>query len=51
MREDQSKRVAKERQLHANLQCEERVEKKRFLRRLHDEEYGKHLEETLRQVG
>ncbi|KAI7813914.1 meiosis-specific nuclear structural protein 1 [Triplophysa rosa] len=50
IREDQGKRVAKERQLQANLQCEERVEKKRFLRRLQDEEYGKHLEETLRKA-
>lgn len=51
IREDQGKRVAKDRQLQANLQCEDRVEKKRFLRRLQDEEYGKTLEETLRKVG
>lgn len=47
MREDQTKRIAKERQLQANLQCEERVERKRFLRKMQDEEYGKQIEESL----
>lgn len=51
MREDQTKRIAKERQLQANLQCEERVEKKRFLRKMQDEEYGKQIEESLLKVG
>lgn len=51
MREDQTKRIAKERQLQANLQCEERVEKKRFLRKMQDEEYGKQIEESLLRVG
>lgn len=51
MREDQSKRAAKERLMQANLQSEERVEQKRFIRRLQDEEYGKHIEETLLMVG
>lgn len=51
MREDQTKRIAKERQLQANLQCEERVERKRFLRKIQDEEYGKQIEESLLKVG
>lgn len=47
MREDHTKRVAKERQLEANLSCEERIERKRLLRKLQDEEYGKQIEESL----
>lgn len=50
MREDQTKRIAKEKQLQANIQCEERVEKKRFLRKMQDEEYGKQIEESLLKV-
>lgn len=51
MREDHTKRVAKERQLEANLSCEERIERKRLLRKLQDEEYGKQIEESLLRVG
>ncbi|XP_059386557.1 meiosis-specific nuclear structural protein 1-like [Carassius carassius] len=47
MRENQSKRIAKDKQLQANIQCEDRVEKKRFLRKMQDEEYGKQIEESL----
>ncbi|XP_052010081.1 meiosis-specific nuclear structural protein 1 [Xyrauchen texanus] len=47
LREDQTKLLANERQLQANLQCEERVERKRFMRKLQDEEYGKQMEEAL----
>ncbi|XP_016309913.1 meiosis-specific nuclear structural protein 1-like isoform X2 [Sinocyclocheilus anshuiensis] len=47
MREDQTKHIAKEKQLQANIQCEERVEKKRFLLKMQDEEYGKQIEESL----
>lgn len=50
MREHQTKRIAKEKQLQANIQCEERVEKKRFLRKMQDEEYGKQTEESLLKV-
>lgn len=51
MREDQTKSIAKERQLQANHQCEERVERKRFLRKVQDEEYGKQVKESLLKVG
>jgi len=51
MREDQTKSIAKERQMQASLQSEERVERKRFLRKMQDEEYGRQIEESLLKVG
>ncbi len=51
MRENQTKHIAKEKQLQANFQSEDRVEKKRFLRKMQDEEYGKQIEESLLKVG
>lgn len=51
MRENQTKRIAKEKQLQANIECEDRVEKKRFLRKMQDEEDGKQIEQSLLKVG
>lgn len=51
MREDQTKSIANERQLQANHQCEERVERKRFLRKVQAEEYDKQVKESLLKVG
>ncbi|XP_069622042.1 meiosis-specific nuclear structural protein 1 isoform X1 [Ranitomeya imitator] len=49
IREDQIKKLNQEQQMEACLKSEERVEKKRFLRRLQDEEQERRMEETLQQ--
>lgn len=49
-REDQSRRVAKEKQIQANLKNEERVEMKRYLRQMQDEEYEQQMEEAYLRV-
>ncbi|XP_060715305.1 meiosis-specific nuclear structural protein 1 isoform X1 [Tachysurus vachellii] len=45
-REDHKRRVTKDKQIHANLKNEERVEMKRYLRTLQDEEYERQMEES-----
>ncbi|KAF5897764.1 integrin alpha-11-like, partial [Clarias magur] len=45
-REDEHRRVAKEKQIQANLKTEERVEMKRYLRMMQDEEYERQMEEA-----
>lgn len=49
-REDHKRRVTKDKQIHANLKNEERVEMKRYLRTLQDEEYERQMEESYLKV-
>ena len=49
-REDQVKRINQERMLEANMASEERIENKRFLRRLHQEATEKEMDEGIRKV-
>lgn len=49
-REDESRRVAKEKQIQANLKTEERVEMKRYLRMMQDEEYERQMEKAFLKV-
>lgn len=49
-REDQNRRVAEEKQIQANLKNEERVEMKRYLRMVQDEEYERQIEEAYLKV-
>lgn len=49
-REDQVKRINQERMLEANMASEERIENKRFLRRLHQEATEKERDEGIRKV-
>ncbi|XP_075714078.1 meiosis-specific nuclear structural protein 1 [Rhinoderma darwinii] len=50
IREDQIKKLNQEQTMGACLKSEDRVEKKRFLRRLQDEEQERRIEETLQQA-
>ncbi|KAK1802207.1 hypothetical protein P4O66_021873 [Electrophorus voltai] len=45
-REEQAKRIIKETQIQANLISEERFERKRYLRKMHDEEFERQTEEA-----
>lgn len=49
-REDQIKRINQERTLEANMASEERIENKRFLRRLHQEATEREMDEGIRKV-
>lgn len=49
-REDQIKRINQERILEANMDSEERIENKRFLRRLHQEATEREMDEGIRKV-
>jgi hypothetical protein len=49
-REDQIKRINQERILEANMASEERIENKRFLRRLHQETTEREMDEGIRKV-
>lgn len=49
-REDQVKRINQERILEANMASEERIENKRFLRRLHQEALEREMDEGIRKV-
>lgn len=49
-REDQVKRINQERMLEANMASEERIENKRFLRRLHQEATEREMDEGIRKV-
>ena len=49
-REDQVKRINQERILEANMASEERIENKRFLRRLHQEATEREMDEGIRKV-
>lgn len=49
-RDDQSRRLAKEKQIQANIENEERVEMKRYLRKMQDEEYERQMEEAYLKV-
>ena len=49
-REDQVKRINQERILEANMASEERIENKRFLRRLHQEALERDMDEGIRKV-
>lgn len=50
-RQDQSKRLTQERQMQASLLNEQRMEEKRHLRMLQDEQHERQLQEALRKVG
>ena len=49
-REDQTKRITKDRQMQANLMSEERLEKKRYLRKVQDELHESQIEDALIKV-
>lgn len=49
-REDQHRCVARERQIRANLKNEERVEMKRYVRQMQDEECERQMEEAFLKV-
>ena len=49
-REDQVKRINQERILEANMASEERIENKRFLRRLRQEATEREMDEGIRKV-
>lgn len=49
-REDQLKRINQERVVEANMSSEERIENKRFLRRLHQEATEREMDEGIRKV-
>uniref|UniRef100_A0A674F032 Meiosis-specific nuclear structural protein 1 n=1 Tax=Salmo trutta TaxID=8032 RepID=A0A674F032_SALTR len=46
-REDQTKRITKDRQMQTNLMSEERLEKKRYLRKVQDELHESQIEDAL----
>lgn len=50
LREDQLKRIAQEKVLEANLSSEERIENKRFLRRLQQEAKEREMDESIQKV-
>ena len=49
-REDQIKRIHQERILEANMDSEERIENKRFLRRRRQEESEREMDEAIKKV-
>lgn len=49
-REDQTKRITKDRQMQTNLMSEERLEKKRYLRKVQDELHESQIEDALIKV-
>lgn len=49
-REQQTKLITKERQIQANLVTEDRLEKKRYLRKVQDELHETQIEDALLKV-
>lgn len=50
LREDQLKRITQEKVLEANLTSEERIENKRFLRRIQQEAKEREMDEAIQKV-
>ena len=50
LREDQLKRITQEKVLEANLSSEERIENKRFLRRIQQEAKEREMDEAIQKV-